>query len=567
MNRALLNPFEALKLPDKCESYLDVEGAKSTCFAFNRQGNVLAVGLDNGKVALWDFDTRSSDQSPAVFVSTTDPPGTYITTQVAFCAPGVGHCIAASFKAKAQSAHKGLIRIYESLSSKVLCELRFPIPIASFVPHPVRANVFIVIPPSNLPFVVDAAPGEFDMSVKITYQLVPQRFFEVETVKDGIEATAPADQVSNVKRKHCSTAWILGSRRIGAKTASSAADDDHATGNGESNGTGAEITASGTTAGGSRKRPETYVVAVSEEGDLVFRGGPDGFVHVFDAVKVRTETEDVGIATDSESDCINCRGSFRVPGGAAIKTIICNRSHLLVNSGDRTMRRFDVQEVRQRVNGANSTGPSVQAAYTEAVNRLQCRSACFSVDGDFVLGGMAGNEHRIHVWRTLDGHLETTLEGPTEGVANLLWHPVQPVIVSLGSGLGGVYVWAKNFTENWSAFAPDFTELEANEEYEEREDEFDAKDPLDDARVRIQREKAEESIMVDVESCDDQDLFAAHQSFTDKPSTKAEVSRAVLGYFQRSTDPFFYLPAHPIPDMNLPPLPGPDMATQARHAQ
>jgi hypothetical protein len=91
-------------------------------------------------------------------------------------------------------------------------------------------------------------------------------------------------------------------------------------------------------------------------------------------------------------------------------------------------------------------------------------------------------EHIIYCWNVATGHHEATLEGGLSGeLSQLLWHPakypMQLVAFSGSSGGsgGGLAVWAHNFTQNWSSFAPDFTEVKENDEYIEEEDEFDNK--------------------------------------------------------------------------------------------
>lgn len=190
--------------------------------------------------------------------------------------------------------------------------------------------------------------------------------------------------------------------------------------------------------------------------------------------------------------------SFKITFGAssvtAVKSIEFARrgDAFLVNTSDRVIRVYDTKEV---IACGKDGDPDPVQKLQDLVNKTTWKKCCFSGDGEYICAGSA-RQHALYVWEKSIGNLVKILHG-TKGelLLDVVWHPVRPIIASISSGL--VSIWAQNQVENWSAFAPDFKELDENVEYEERESEFDLTD--EDKSVDLAAEaNQDEEIDVDV---------------------------------------------------------------------
>ncbi|CAH0547859.1 unnamed protein product [Brassicogethes aeneus] len=194
-------------------------------------------------------------------------------------------------------------------------------------------------------------------------------------------------------------------------------------------------------------------------GDYVYTGNAKGKVLVLD------------------SRTLEVKASFRIVLGTssatAVKSIEFARRGdcFLINTADRVIRVYDSKEVLAC--GKDGEPEPIQKLQ-DLVNRTMWKKCCFSGDGEYICAGSA-RQHALYIWEKAIGNLVKILHG-TKGelLLDVAWHPVRPIIASISSGV--VSVWAQNQVENWSAFAPDFKELDENVEYEERESEFDLAD-------------------------------------------------------------------------------------------
>ncbi|MCL4161098.1 UNVERIFIED_CONTAM: hypothetical protein GTU68_020175 [Idotea baltica] len=203
------------------------------------------------------------------------------------------------------------------------------------------------------------------------------------------------------------------------------------------------------------------VASFDRKGKHVYTGNSKGKVCIYDS-----HTLDLVATFRSTNSSAN----------AAIKSIEFSRrgDYFLLNCADRMIRLYNSKDVFKKM----PEDPEPTQKLKDLVNVSHWKRCCFSGDGEYVCAGSM-KQHAIYMWERSSGTLVKILHGQKgETLLDVVWHPVRPIVVSLSNSITKeqVSIWAQTQVQNWSAFAPDFKELDENVEYDERESEFDLED-------------------------------------------------------------------------------------------
>lgn len=171
---------------------------------------------------------------------------------------------------------------------------------------------------------------------------------------------------------------------------------------------------------------------------------------------------------------------------------------MVVNSSDRIIRTLSLPEFADPDLNWDAVNLEVEHKFQDLVNRLSWNYVSFSSGtGEYVTASTYMN-HDIYVWERSHGSLVKILEGPKEELSAVEWHPHRPFVAAVGLDTGRVFLWSILTPQKWSALAPDFSEVEENVEYVEREDEFDIQ-PTDELHKRRLEQEDEDVDVLTIE--------------------------------------------------------------------
>lgn len=201
---------------------------------------------------------------------------------------------------------------------------------------------------------------------------------------------------------------------------------------------------------------EVTAVAFDRRGKYIVTGSSKGRIAVYDSVTLKLLTYVKQIVNHQ------------------IKNIVLTRreDYLITNSQDRTIRSYSFTDLLSKKPGEMV---DTEMKILDTINKTSWKSICVSGDGAYICGARE-KSHALHIFERNTSSLIKILEGPKgESLHDVQWHPIRPIVLSVATN-GIVSIWAQTHAENWSAFAPDFTELDENATYAEKESEFDEED-------------------------------------------------------------------------------------------
>ncbi|CAJ0960094.1 unnamed protein product, partial [Mesorhabditis belari] len=215
-------------------------------------------------------------------------------------------------------------------------------------------------------------------------------------------------------------------------------------------------------------------IAFDRRGKYLITGTSKGRLCIFDAQTLRIVTY---VKQNSQQQ---------------IRNIVIPRRYnqLITNTSDRIIRCFDFEDLLVKPKGAVV---DQNQKLLDIVNKAAWKAVCVSPEGEYICGGST-KAHSLHIWERNSGSLVKIVHGTKgESLHDVQWHPTRPIILSVANGI--VSVWTQVHVENWSAFAPEFTELEENAKYIEKEGEFDLEDEdADEENNDDGQDKREEAI-------------------------------------------------------------------------
>jgi len=118
-----------------------------------------------------------------------------------------------------------------------------------------------------------------------------------------------------------------------------------------------------------------------------------------------------GVVTVIRSEDLKIENSFKVGDNISLRSLSVSKDEkqLLVNCSDKVIRLYDLKDF------------SLCFELSDPINKFHWRKAVFTPDGDHVVGASSWkHEHKIYIWQRMFGNLVKILEGPNDGMMDLI---------------------------------------------------------------------------------------------------------------------------------------------------